>query len=1057
MKKNTSFNLVTIVLLYYCIPAMLLGVDCSRCHDKIPGRSSFKSFGFSEKAVGVMDKGQLQNNTSNFGDLSNFHVWFTNAGHWPRTADEDRQYIYGLGLAVAINEHNVIETVSQAMSKVVDWLPPDYAAGRHYSGDIRAESDDTPFQASSDFLETWPYGYYDDGVWVSSDERYWPGYFRVDVGNLDEETLNEHPDSYLLPDRENEFTSDRDIFCIYNDDNNSQGAVGIEVEQSSYSYGRPYAEDFIFWDLKIHNKSETDLDSIYIGFYSKFRPDFDMHDYINFIDSDGDGEKDFVYVYDLNNVRNKTWANTEYPLAIVGLRIFDTPEKLGITDFHHFARGVSPTTDEEMWALMTSKKDSTVLDSIPWYFHGDDQRIDNTDIESLGTFYPKWYDEDSGVDLEGDGINFIVSCGPYLLKGDSTVTISLGLIMGNSGDTPYSPDTTDLMNNLRMANEMYNLYFQGSGPPDPPRVSAAAGDGRATLFWDSEPSENSVDVLKGIKDFEGYKVFRSTDFGKTWGNPITNAHGIQVGWVPIATFDYTLDEDTARYGVDVSGLDPAFPQFLGTNSGLVHTFTDSNLINGLEYWYCVTAYDKGIQTPDSLEQSYMYPLGSSIFEQHTVSVIPGIIPNNFSEAVVPLDQLQPIGGLCDGIVNIEIADPTAITGNGYKVTFTDSILFIEEGDSTYAKTFTLVDTTEMDTLFYNHIFSDNTSDNIPVVDGFRITVHEAPAGIKEMGWTKVMNDTSTFDWRFETKYPNLIATNQAFGEKMNTIDDFRITIDTSANGGSAAKWFDIFSDEWAGNLLDENGLPFDSIQQLPLKIEIISDPDNPIDVSDYLVQCDFNITQSWEDYRHWYYSPLGWDLVPGGKGFTEGSNNNGWWYELHVDILILSGSPNTWDNYFYLLTNNFPEEYITKDNEFVSQTPHPPSHGDQFTIKTFKPIREEISYSFGTTGMVAKSVIDFNTLKNIRVVPDPYVVTNIWENNEFGKKLQFNHLPDQCTIKIYTLVGDLIATVEHDSPTGYEFWNMRTKNDQFIAPGVYLYYAKTPSGDENTGRFLVIK
>ena len=34
---------------------------------------------------------------------------------------------------------------------------------------------------------------------------------------------------------------------------------------------------------------------------------------------------------------------------------------------------------------------------------------------------------------------------------------------------------------------------------------------------------------------------------------------------------------------------------------------------------------------------------------------------------------------------------------------------------------------------------------------------------------------------------------------------------------------------------------------------------------------------------------------------------------------------------------------------------------------------------------------------------------------------------------------------------------MRTKNDQIIAPGVYLYYAKTPDGDEATGRFLVIK
>jgi len=213
LKKNTVLNIIVAILVLFNMPNNLMGVDCTKCHDEVPRRSFFRTSGFTEKAVGVMDKGQLQNNTSNIGDLSSFHLWFTNAGHWPRTADYDRQYIFGLGLVVAVNEHNVIETVTQGLSKVTDWLPPDDAAGRHYSGEIRAESDDTPFQASSDFRETWPFGYYDDnGSWTSTDDRHWPGYYRVDVGNVEEDTLVLHPDSGLLPDRENEFTSDRDYF-----------------------------------------------------------------------------------------------------------------------------------------------------------------------------------------------------------------------------------------------------------------------------------------------------------------------------------------------------------------------------------------------------------------------------------------------------------------------------------------------------------------------------------------------------------------------------------------------------------------------------------------------------------------------------------------------------------------------------------------------------------------------------------------------------------------------------------------------------------------------------
>lgn len=1024
--------------------------DCNRCHADQSVLPLLKSMGTSEKAVGVMDKGQLQNNTSNVGDLANFHLWFTNAGHWPRSADYDRQYLFGMGLVVAVDEHNVVETVSQAMTKITDWLPPDDAAGRHYSGDIRAESDQTPFQASSDFLETWPYGYYDEnGVWTSSEDRMWPGYFRVDVNNTDPDTLEMHPPAVTLRDRVNEFTSDRDIFCIYNDDGNPQGVVGLEVEQTAYSYGRPYAEDFVFWDLKIYNDSGHDLEDIFVGFYAKFRPDYDMHDYINFVDSDNDGQRDFIYVYDLNNVLNKTWANYDDPLGIVGLRVYDTPGQLGITNFHHFARGVSPDTDEKMWALMTSLKEDSILGTSSWYFHGEDERIDYTGEDSLAVFYPQWYDEESGVDLEGDGINFILSSGPFTLQADSMVTLSLGLVMGDAGELPNEPDTTDLMTNVRMANDMYRLYFQGSGPPDPPVVEAVAGDERVTLYWTSEPSESATDVLTGEMDFEGYKVFRSTDQGVTWGDVVTNAHGIPVGWEPIATFDYSLSEDLLRYGVDVSGLDPAFPQFLGTNSGLAHTFVDSNLINGLEYWYCVSAYDRGNQDTDSLEQSYLYPLGSSDLEPHTVSVVPGVPPTNFTRPAVPEDQLEPIGGLSGGIVKVELVDPAAITGHGYKVTFGDSIEYVtESGETILDISFTLVDTTENDTLFHNHQLSDDSGDNLPVVDGFRLTVQNTPTGVEFIGWTKVSGDTSTFDWRTESKRPDLVPSGQAYGDLIESIDDFRITIDTTVSGGLEAGWYDLYQGVWANEL--DVGL--DSTIHLPLKVEIVTDTLNPVDISDHTILGEFYLNAPWEDYRRDYYSPIGWDLIPGGAGFTPASPG---WYELHVDVLIFSDEDSS-NNYLYLLTNNAPDTFINANNDSVFQEARPPSHGDQFTIRTYKPFRQEISYTFGTTAIekVAGVGSPFDSLK---VVPDPYVVTNLWETGEFGKKLKFNNLPDLCTIRIYTLVGEHIATIKHDSDVGYEFWDMRTRNDQFIAPGVYLFHAETPAGEEKLGRFLVIK
>ncbi|MFC1619480.1 hypothetical protein ACFL45_06000, partial [Candidatus Neomarinimicrobiota bacterium] len=114
--------------------------------------------------------------------------------------------------------------------------------------------------------------------------------------------------------------------------------------------------------------------------------------------------------------------------------------------------------------------------------------------------------------------------------------------------------------------------------------------------------------------------------------------------------------------------------------------------------------------------------------------------------------------------------------------------------------------------------------------------------------------------------------------------------------------------------------------------------------------------------------------------------------------------------------------------------------------------------AFGTTSAsVVDAKGDTDPLRDVRVVPDPYIVTNLWETSEFGKKLQFTNLPSKCTIKIFTLVGEQVATIDHLPDRDYEFWDMRNHNDQFIAPGVYLYAITTPSGDKTLGRFLVIK
>jgi hypothetical protein len=1006
------------------------GENCRQCHVSKPrGKMPLhKPFSAAERAIGLQDKGQLTNYIGNYGNLAHYLEYLNDALHWPKSADDVRQYSFGLGLVVAV-KGNVITSVLGAFADKIDWEPRDGSRGQLYSGEVTAPPPDlTPFQAMSDNPETWPRGYFDDaGTWISTpNERHWPGHFRRDV---DPNSLTYGQE---IP---GEFVSDRDIYCVFTDEANHHpdGPVGIEVEQTAYSYGRPYAEDLLFFNFSIHNTSGRQLDSVYVGYYAVFRPDFDFLDDIHVADANPDDEHEFgnfVYVWDINNARDGAWENDPAELGMIGLGVLETPRKMGVTDFHFFNREVAPKTDEKMWAVISSNRQSSEIDLPQAFFHGANRRFDTTHPDSVRKYFP-----------DGAPINFYVMTGPLTLAPGESVESSIATVLGSAASVPFKPDTTDLMNNFRTAQKMYARKYQGSGPPKTPVVQAVAGNRQVKLAWDAA-AEKSIDPLTGKLDFEGYKIYRSTDAGKTWGTPITDQFGTVVGFQPIKIFDKING---------IQGRDPAFNQSLGNDSGIQHRFVDENLLNGVEYWYCVTAFDRGNQQPDSLEQSYQSPLGSSTLESHTVVIIPGVRPQNYAppEVNVPVDAISPIGGLCQGIVRLEIINPDAITGDDYTITFSDSALEVAGTDTNYVQGFNLVrrsKATGETTLLKNHLFSDETGDNLPVIDGFRLTLQNSPSGIEFIGWTKVNGDTCTFDWR-TTPAEKYLTDQMVVKENIYTTDDFKIVIDTTESGGSQVNWYDFFA-----------GADQDTSLHLPFKAYQISDPENPVDISQNTWLYEFSVNAP-EQYRNQYFSPIGWDLVPGGAAFVTGSPG---WYEKFPDILVLEdvqidpAREDTTYSGLWLQTNHFPDKYVNAYGETVERETHAPSHGDEFSIRTYKPFRPEIRYEFSTRAaqFTQGKVID---LDKIRVVPDPYIVSNSWETSQFGKKLMFTNLPNTCKILIYTVAGDQVATIQHQNNQGFEFWNMRTSNDQFIAFGLYVYVVILPDGQKKVGRFLVIK
>ena len=102
-------------------------------------------------------------------------------------------------------------------------------------------------------------------------------------------------------------------------------------------------------------------------------------------------------------------------------------------------------------------------------------------------------------------------------------------------------DLDDLIKNAQFAQIMYDSHYQGFTAPDIPILSGTAGHEKVTLYW-QDNAESSLDVVTRYADFEGYKLYKSSDGGMSWGDPII-VNGNQVGWEPIAQWDLIYEED----------------------------------------------------------------------------------------------------------------------------------------------------------------------------------------------------------------------------------------------------------------------------------------------------------------------------------------------------------------------------------------------------------------------------------------------------------------------------------------------------------------------------------
>ncbi|MBU0474667.1 MAG: hypothetical protein KKF62_10945 [Bacteroidetes bacterium] len=958
--------------------------------------------------------------------------------------------------------------------------------------------------------DSWPRGWYNPtlGKYV------WPGFLSQNAANSDLEVY------WKMDDRDNtEFK-----YFPFEEDKTRKG-LGLEVDGRAFQWSNALAENTIFFIYSITNVSGKDLDSVFFGIYGD--PDIGGGTPEN---KDDNGY--FIPPYSLDSVdvsnipvyaRSMVYfydpdmkGDLGLPLGYLGCKFLESPgnsdnnfdddgdgmvdesQEDGIDndgdwnpDLHDLGLdGIAATFDEgEGDGIPTAGfqlSDGSLDPLYPGEPNFEFTDLDESDQIGLTSFNSWTWNQDKisddesmwnrsipgnfGAIQQNTDLVFIFGSGYISLKAGETKRISMALLLGQNLE--------DLLLSAETVQTIYNQNYQFFKPPNTPTVKAVADDKKVTLYWDSA-AEESDDPITG-KDFEGYVIYRSVDPSFNDIQTITDGKGSFFLNEPLKTkegLSAKWDLDNAWEGyhpIPYQGRGVHYD--LGNNSGLVHSFVDTNnVINGQTYYYAIVAYDHGdsigIPPTETTKKITVDPITSILtFDKNTVMVVPGPRTSGYVKPSINTDNVVHIEGVGTGDVQFNIMDDLAIEKAGnYSLEFADSMN--SENGKIKMKNYSIIDLslisetailydTNFAQLSNKHIANDGTFDlhkqggDILYVEGTDYIVNYEKGIVRRTGVSTIPNEsTVTISYHY---YPIYESTDLAGGDSNPIFNGVQVIVADDPE----LKW-DQENSRWLDG--SKTNLKFSVGKSL-------------IGVNKEFYPGKYEITFSSTNIDSAVTYTTSLITIPVNYSVKEISTG------VPIPIItFLSEVPSTknvqWDPgeqivFFKPYSAGTIQDTLTwgvviTDNlDDSTAIPVIPTDGDILFIETYRPFKNNDKFAIETIGADVSKVKASANMDNIYVVPNPYVGYNeIEPTNKLPgqtrgeRRIYFENLPSQCTIRIYSLSGDPVKVLEHDvfQENAREYWNLLNEDGFSVSYGVYIAHIDAPGVGEKIIKFAIIK
>jgi hypothetical protein len=611
----------------------------------------------------------------------------------------------------------------------------------------------------------------------------------------------------------------------------------------------------------------------------------------------------------------------------------------------------------------------------------------------------------------------------------------------------------------KVVQTIYESDYRFAKPPEMPTLKATAADGQVILSWDDRADKLTREpLMNGANDFEGYKLYKATDRFFEDALELRDNFGNPAGLKPLKQWDLKneISGHTDYALVEGEGF------YLGTNSGIQHYYVDTDVQNGRIYYYYLAAYDHGIQEK-AIAPTENIP---------TITVDESELITFLSPNVQVVTPTAPAAGFIEPSVDI-LHDPVEISGP----VETFSVKILDPGsikiDHTYKMVFD-VDTVqtigrEPQTAPWSHYFVDAGYKIFDATED-RLVTFENKEHYLGNHITKWETGGSGYG---ENIIWELLRTGKVL--QTDIFDGIQVSYELPL-GEDGLAFVDSANTGWfvGGNGFMNFSIYEQNINYFPYRYDLVFTGENELYTT-------LTTRRGRVSFGTGKTIPSGQYLIGESLPFyvEDKIHKDEFGQNLKLDVLAIDMNDNQlldiMEDEFYVGHTDYDStrdaytwtyslfsfSYIDIAEEDI------PEPGDIFRINFVSPFLAIDTLTFRIPAYDLESgPMQTEDLSKINVVPNPYVVTNTLEpavrNNQMNqrRRIMFTNLPAQCTIKIFTVSGYFVDQIDVDNAqdNGMAYWDMLTKEDLEIAPGIYIYHVKsTPTGEEKMGKFAIIK